>query len=62
MKNLVLNFNISLLLAFITIIIIDVVNPSMGFLNGTPFTVLVVSTFWVTLADIILIVKEKRSK
>lgn len=62
MKKILLNFNISLLLAFITILIVNAANPSMGFLEGTPFTVLVVSLFWVTLDDILIHIKEKRSK
>ena len=35
------NFCISLWLALLTLVILDVYNPMMGFLRGTPFLVLV---------------------
>lgn len=56
------NLSISLNIALMIVIYLDMRNPMMGFLVGTPFVVLVASTCISSIASAVVLYADQRSK
>ena len=56
------NLNISLVLATLTVVILDSFNPMMGFMSGLPFLILITVTLLCSLATSIVLYRSWRRR